>query len=94
MGNRLDQRHANLQSLKRHGETGADHTASHDGDIERVMRRLHPAHPLLHQTLDGIGGLLEPRRQNFRGALGHQDVVLIRTPMFQNSLGMRGAGRM
>ncbi len=76
-----------IESLQRDGQAGADHAAADDGDVERVVH----ADCTRRSTASGV---FSSAAVNTSGASWVTSTSSsMRTPMFQNSLGTRGEGR-
>ena len=94
VGNRLYQRYSQAKRFQCHGKAGADHASAHDGDV--VGRR--DVLPVDHAACssDSIAsGVFSSAAVNTSGASAVTNTSSsMRTPMFQNSAGTRGEGRM
>ena len=85
--NGLDQGHSNIETLERHGQTGADHAAAHNGDVERVVHAACTKRSM-------ASGVFSSAAVSTSGASRVTSTSSsMRMPMFQNSLGTRGEGR-
>ena len=77
------------QAVERDREARAHHAAADDRDVEALLGSCR-----LHQRLDGFGLLPSAAVITSGAARVTSTSSSMRTPMFQNSFGTRGAGRM
>ena len=85
---------AHAEPLERDGKTRADHAAADDGDVE-PSRRVAARHARQHQAFDRprASSRAPPSAPPERPSVTSTSSSM-RTPIFQNSLGTRGEGRM